>query len=215
MPFVVLKLAMSLDGRIAAYSGSSKWITGEKARRVVHRTRYESDAILVGVNTVLEDDPSLNVRWIRKSAITKVILDSNLRTPPNARLFHSGDEVLIFHSFKADSSRKNILAEQADLIEVSKIKTGLDWNKIMSELGGRRIQSLLVEGGGKTAGTLIQSGLVQRLNLFYGPLLIGVDGIPGFHLTGIKDLSEAPKINLRKVLRLGDDLMIEADPLFK
>ncbi|RPI27190.1 MAG: bifunctional diaminohydroxyphosphoribosylaminopyrimidine deaminase/5-amino-6-(5-phosphoribosylamino)uracil reductase RibD, partial [Acidobacteria bacterium] len=104
-PFVLLKLAMTLDGRIATASGESRWITGEAARRIVHGWRYEYDALLVGVNTVLADDPSLDTRGSRQKPLTKVILDSGLRTPATARLFSTPGAVVIFHGSDALADR--------------------------------------------------------------------------------------------------------------
>jgi diaminohydroxyphosphoribosylaminopyrimidine deaminase/5-amino-6-(5-phosphoribosylamino)uracil reductase len=115
LPFVLLKLALSLDGRIATSSGDSRWITGPAARRHAHRLRFEYDAMLVGINTVLRDDPSLNVRWRRSKRVLRVILDSRLRTPPTARLFDSGDPVIIFHALDVDDTRAKHLAAKATL----------------------------------------------------------------------------------------------------
>jgi len=119
-PFVTLKLALSLDGRLATSTGSSRWITGDKARRVVHRLRYEHDAILVGIGTVAQDDPSLDVRGRRKNRIVKMVLDSELRTEPGARLFQSRDPVVIFHSRRAPEDRAQRLSQAAELVGVAR-----------------------------------------------------------------------------------------------
>ena len=212
-PFVILKLALSLDGRIATHCGSSKWITGEKARHQVHRMRYESEAILVGINTVLQDNPSLDVRWKKQNSITKVILDTHLRTPIDSRIFDSGDTVLIFHGKRVDSARKEKLVGRACLIEIEDNISGLDWSSVLDNLGKRKLQSLLVEGGGQIAGSLVKSGMINRLVLFFGPKVIGHDGLPGFILNGIDDLSEVPQMKIRRIRRIDPDFIIEADPV--
>jgi len=211
-PFVVLKLAMSLDGRIATRSGSANWITGEKARWDVHRMRYESDAILVGINTVLADNPSLDVRWKKPSSITKIILDTTLRTPVHSRLFESRDPVILFHGRNFDRGKHAEIGARAELIEVESRDGRLPWSSILEALAEKQIQSLLVEGGGQVAGSLLQSGFLNRLVLFYAPKIIGQDGRPGFGLKGIEELSEAPGLNIRRIRRLGEDFRVEAEP---
>lgn len=214
IPFITLKLALSLDGKVAAKDGASKWITGEKARKFVHFTRFLNDGILIGINTLLKDNPSLDVRWRRKNSIRKIILDSDLRTPLNARLFDSGDPVLIFHGNSPKSGKGKRFPEHVQLLEVKRTEEGLDWVQVAKSLGEQMIQSLLVEGGGLVAGTLVKSKLVNRFLLFYGPKIIGSDGRPSFCLQGVSGLSDAVQVALSKIRRFGDDFLVEANPLF-
>jgi diaminohydroxyphosphoribosylaminopyrimidine deaminase/5-amino-6-(5-phosphoribosylamino)uracil reductase len=209
-PFVTLKLALSLDGRIATRTGSSRWITGDQARRVVHRLRYEHDAILVGVRTVAQDDPSLDVRGHRRNRIVKMVLDSELRTDPEARLFHSGDPVLIFHSMKPSEVRARQLPQQAELVGVGRDSDGLKWAEILTEAGRRGLNSLLVEGGGTVAASVLRARAVQRMFLFYAPKIIGGDGLPGFGPLGVETLEKALRVDLTRIRRLGEDFLLEA-----
>ncbi len=209
-PFVTLKLALSLDGRIATSTGSSKWITGDKARRIVHRLRYEHDAILVGIGTVVQDDPSLDVRGRRKNRIVKMVLDSELRTKPGARLFRSGDPVVIFHSDKASETGGGGLSKAAALVGVARGSDGLEWAEILKGTGQRGLNSLLIEGGGTVAASALRAGAVQRMLLFYAPRIIGGDGLPGFGPLGVKSLEKAFRVNLTQIRRLGEDFLLEA-----
>ena len=209
-PFVTLKLALSLDGRIATSTGSSKWITGDKARGVVHRLRYEHDAILVGIGTVAQDDPSLDVRGRRKNRIVKMVLDSELRTRPQARLFQSRDPVVIFHSEEASETGGGGLSRAASLVGVARGSEGLNWAEILKETGRRGLNSLLIEGGGTVAASALRAGAVQRMMLFYAPIIIGGDGLPGFGPLGVESLEEAFRVDLSRIRRLGEDFLLEA-----
>ncbi len=209
-PFVTLKLALALDGRIATRTGSSRWITGKRARRVVHRLRFEHDAILVGSRTVAQDDPSLNVRGRRKNRIVKMVLDSELKTDPGARLFHSGDPVVIFHSTEPSGTRARRLSRGAELVRVARDSDGLEWAGILKEAGRRGLNSLLIEGGGLVAASALKAGAVQRMLLFYAPVIIGGDGLAGFGPLGVESLEKAFRVDLARIRRLGEDFLLEA-----
>ena len=209
-PFATLKLALSLDGRIATRTGASKWITGEKTRRLVHRLRYRHDAILVGAGTVRQDDPSLDVRSRLKNRIVKVILDSELGTDPEARLFHSGDPVLIFHSSSASARPLSGVASSAELVQVPRNPGGLNWEEILNELGRRGTNSLLIEGGAQVAASALAAGALQRILLFYAPRIIGGDGVPAFGPLGTTSLPEACQVRFSKTRRVGEDFLVEA-----
>ena len=208
-PFVTLKLAMTLDGRIAARSGESKWITGARARRYVQRLRFRSDAVLVGVETVLADDPSLNVRWKKEKRITRVILDSRLRCPAEARLFESGDPVVIFHGPEAAAADLRRLGSRATLVSVTSGAAGLEWDLVLAELGRRSITSLLVEGGGRVAASLLAGHRANRLNFFYAPKILGGDGISGIGPLGLQPLAGAIPAFKTSVRRFGEDFLLD------
>jgi diaminohydroxyphosphoribosylaminopyrimidine deaminase/5-amino-6-(5-phosphoribosylamino)uracil reductase len=208
-PFVTLKLAMTLDGRIAASSGESKWITGAKARAYVQRLRFRSDALLVGIETVLADDPSLNVRWKQEKRITRVILDSRLRCPGGARLFESGDPVVIFHGEAKSDHDMERLGGRAALVRVSSGDRGLDWDEILTELGQRSITSLLVEGGGQVGASLLARHQANRLNFFYAPKILGSEGKDGIGPLGLQSLVEAIPVCKTSIRRLGDDFLLD------
>lgn len=207
MPFVTLKLAQTLDGKIAAGSGESKWITGEKARKRVHHMRYRNDGILVGVETVLLDNPSLDVRWRRSNRITKVILDSRLRTPSSARLFDSGDRVIIFHT-ESEPPRK--YPQHAELIQVPAKQGRVRWDAVCECLGERQVTSLLVEGGSRVAASALQARIIQKVALFYSPKILGSSGISSVADLGVESLDESIKLHDLSLRRLGDDFLVEA-----
>ena len=206
-PFIHLKLALTLDGMIATRSGDSKWITGERARREVQRLRYRHDAVLVGVNTVLKDDPSLDVRWRKGNRITKVVLDSQLRTSPDARLFDSQDPVIIFHS--QEITPPGSLESRARLIPVGGRPGCLDWAEILDVLARDRIMGLLVEGGGQVAASALRAGAVQKVSFFYAPKIVGSDGTPGIAHLEITQLSRCLQLQRTRMRRLGSDFVIE------
>jgi len=208
-PFVLLKLALTLDGRIATAAGESRWITGEAARRVVHRLRYEYDALLVGINTVLQDDPSLDTRGARQKPLTRVVLDSALRTPPDARVFSSPGRVIIFHSPGASPDRAAGLGQKALLLPTTRTSLGLDWNCILKSLGEQKITSLVLEGGGQIAGSALSAEVVQKIAFFYAPKILGAEGLPGIGRTSIERLSDAMCIEGLDVRRLGPDLLLQ------
>ncbi len=211
-PFVTLKLALTLDGKIATQQGESKWITGSASRRVVHRLRFENDAILVGIGTVLQDDPSLDVRWGRSNQITKVLLDSELRIPLDARLFLSGDRVLIFHSPEVSTEKQEALQDRAELHEVAGSKHRLSWERVLTALARERITSLLIEGGAEVAASLMREQRVNRLLLFYGPRMIGASGISAVGDLGVERLADAPSWEVIQTRRLPPDVMLELRP---
>lgn len=215
-PFTVLKLALTLDGKIATSRGDSKWITGRQARNRVQRLRYESDAILVGINTALQDDPRLDVRGRVRNSIVKVVLDSRLRTPARSRLFESGDPVILFCDREvlsaAGDKRGRELAKRARLIGVSRSGDGLCWTEILAVLGKEQILSLLVEGGARVAASALKSGSVQKAVFFVAPRIIGSDGTSGVGSLGVHVLKDAPCFQMRRLQRVGTDLMIEAYP---
>ncbi|GAB4237298.1 MAG: bifunctional diaminohydroxyphosphoribosylaminopyrimidine deaminase/5-amino-6-(5-phosphoribosylamino)uracil reductase RibD [Acidobacteriota bacterium] len=207
-PWVTLKLAMTLDGCIAAWDGSSRWITGELSRRSVHRLRFEADAVLVGVGTVLVDDPSLDVRGVRRKRILKVILDSNLRIPSEARLFSSQDPVLIFHGPDVAGSERRRLAGRADLVGVRRLRGGLDWRRILEELDRRQIRHLLIEGGSRVATSLLAQVRPLELVLFFAPKLLGAEGVHGIGSLGKRTLADAPILEDMSVRRSGEDFVV-------
>ena len=172
-PMVTLKLASTLDGRIAARTGDSRWITGPEARRAGHMLRATHDAIMVGVGTVLADDPELTCRiaGARPSPLVRVVVDSRLRTPPTARLFAGGSPWLLT---RLDS--EPALAA-AVVIRVPPDGTGVDLGAALGVLGERGIARLLVEGGARLAAGLLRHDLVDRIAWFHAPGVLGADAV--------------------------------------
>jgi len=208
-PFVLLKLALTLDGRIATSAGESRWITGQAARRVVHKLRYEYDALLVGSSTLLRDNPSLDTRGTRRKPLTKIVLDTELRTPPEARVFSSSGPVLIFHGYNAAPDRLARLRDKAALVPVPGTPAGLDWNCVMNLLGQQTITSLMIEGGGQVAASALLAGVVQKVAFFYAPKILGSDGVPGIQGLKIGSLADAIPLHAAQVKRLGQDFLVQ------
>lgn len=215
-PFVTIKWAMSLDGRTSNDSGHSRWITGDKARSFAHKLRMWHDAIIVGVNTVLLDDPRLTVRipGFKGRQPVCVILDSQLRTPPQAALFKENHSVIIaYGSIKGQTlvqRAKKLESIGAKLVQIPCKEKYLDIPSLARALFKEGIQSVLVEGGRQVAGSFIQARMVDKLMVFISPKLIG-----GFSATcplifkGISQMTGAIGLEDLRLRRLGPDILLE------
>lgn len=212
-PFVHLKLAASLDGKIATRTGESRWITGEAARRRVHELRNEYDAILVGAGTACTDDPLLTDRSgkPRVRSLLRVVLDRTLRLPCTSKLAATASQepVLIITGSEADDSQIETMRTSA--VEVFKGQD--DILAILEELGRRSIQSLLVEGGAGVAARFLEAGLVNKVTFFLAPTLIGGSEAPGaIGGAGAASLLEAIRLKNVEVSQVGSDLQITGYP---
>jgi diaminohydroxyphosphoribosylaminopyrimidine deaminase/5-amino-6-(5-phosphoribosylamino)uracil reductase len=214
LPQVTLKAAVTLDGRSAARDGESKWITGPLARREVHRMRAAADAVLVGIGTVLADDPELTVRDVRGANPLRVVLDSQLRTPLTAKLVTSAREqaTLLLHVKAASLRRQQQL--RAAGVELAAIKSagkgrGLDLEAALAELARRNVLRLLVEGGSRVHGALLDAQLVDRVAVFIAPCLLGdAQAVPLAAGQRPRSLAAALRVVDPEVLRLGDDVLV-------
>jgi diaminohydroxyphosphoribosylaminopyrimidine deaminase/5-amino-6-(5-phosphoribosylamino)uracil reductase len=212
-PFVVLKLAASLDGRIATRTGESRWITGARARAGVHRLRAGVDAILVGAETALADDPELTAR--RGGRVVhrpiRVLADSRLRVPPTAKLYRGGaPPTHVLCSRAAPAARRRALtARGAVLVDVPRRGRGLDLARGLSRLAELGITELLVEGGGEIAASLFKEALVDEVHWFVAPKLLGSDGRPALGALALCALADAPELRDVRVRRLGNDLHVQ------
>ena len=213
-PFVILKVAASLDGKIATNAGESRWITGEAARKKVHELRDEVDAVLVGIGTVLKDDPLLNVRLNREGTRDplKVIVDSYARLPLEANVLKNPKKALVAVSSKAPKEQVEALRRRgADVLLVEGTSHKVSLGRLMEELGKRGIVSVMIEGGSEINASAFQEGIVDKLILFYAPLLIGGKEAPSIvGGSGIEYLPQAIRLKDVRIERLGDDLLIEA-----
>jgi len=215
-PHVTLKAAMTLDGRIADVHGESKWITGPEARAVAHRLRRDSDAIVVGVGTALQDDPALTVRlerpWPREPY--RVVLDTHARTPADARLITAATpaRALVIVGEDAGPARvAAIAASGATVIPVATRDGRIDLHAALAALAAREVRAVLVEGGGEVHGAFVDAGLVDRVALFLAPRLLGGRAAtPAVAGVG-RALESAPRIVGLQVTRVGDDLLVEGD----
>lgn len=199
-PRVTLKLATSLDGRIATASGESQWITGEAARLEGHRLRAAHDAILVGVETVLADDPELTARLPGRSVDQplRVVLDSRLRTPTTARV--AGANTLILTTAEAGT------LGQATVRQVSAEDGRPSVAGVLKALTAAGIGSVLIEGGGRVAASFLRAGAVDALEWFRAPILLGGEGRPCVAGLALAKLADAPKFRRLSVEPVGDDL---------
>lgn len=216
LPFVILKSAMTLDGKTATSTGDSKWVTGEKSRRYVHRLRAMVDAVMVGVGTVLADDPQLTCRMgVRGEDPLRVVVDSRLRTPPDAALFgvESSAKTLLA-TIEPDSSRAGSLAEAGAEILVCRESHGkVDLEDLLVKLGARGIQSVLLEGGRELVASALRSGIIDTFLLFFAPKLLGGEG--GFGLsagTGPDRMADALRLRDVTVTRFGEDILVRGYP---
>jgi len=212
-PFVFLKLALSLDGRIATRAGQSRWITSEASRRRVHKLRDRVSAIMVGIGTVLADNPSLTTRLPGRQGRDpiRVVVDSALKTPENAALFNplSAAKVIIGCRKGAPAAERARLEKKGALVIPTSGSTRVDLKHLLSRLYGFGITSILLEGGAELAWSALEAGVVDRCLFFYAPIIIGGKaarmGVGG---TGIDRLEEAPKLKDVETLRVGPDILV-------
>ena len=205
-PWVRVKLAMSLDGRTALASGESQWLTGEAARQDVQRLRARASAILTGIGTVLADDPSLNVRLPEATRQPlRVILDSELRTPPTARTLRLPGSVLIFTAVADPAAQEPLRAAGADIVVAPHTGQGLDLHAVMAELARRECNELQVECGPTLAGALLQAGLLDELIIYLAPLLLGDKARGLFQLPELMRMSERTELEILDMRAVGRD----------
>jgi len=213
-PHVLLKAGMTLDGRLATRTGQSKWITGEAARRAVHRLRSQVDAILVGVGTVLADDPELTARTGRgpRHDPVRVVVDSRGRTPPEARVIAHGSAAptLVAHTAEGAGAAARLVWHGVEALECVGCDGRVDLADLLRRLARRGIVSLLAEGGGEVHWSLLEAGLVDRVMLFVAPVIVGGrSAVPVVGGQGVEDMSRAFPIESVRLRRLGRDLVIE------
>lgn len=212
-PFVILKLACSLDGKIATVTGNSKWIGSPRQRHFAHRLRNRVDAVLVGINTVLEDNPRLNVRLKKKniSQPVPVVIDSSLKIDKDSNIFkfHENPVIATTDVSEADQS----LTERSRVLVVNADERGrVDLNSLMEKLPSLGIQSLLIEGGSRIAGSALNSKIVDKMVFFYSPRLIGGDGMNMFSGLNISRIEDSVRLVNVKFRKFGDEFMVEGYP---
>jgi diaminohydroxyphosphoribosylaminopyrimidine deaminase/5-amino-6-(5-phosphoribosylamino)uracil reductase len=215
LPFVTVKFASSLDGKIATRSGDSKWITGETARKQVQHIRYISDAIMTGANTIIVDDPRLTVRLAVKGGIThkqplRIIVDGLGRTPTNARIFKEQGKTLLALGKSVSPEIKSALAKTgAEILELPSPKGVIDLKQLFVLLGKKEITSILVEAGGILTGSLFDYKLVDKVVAFLAPVIIGgEEARPSVAGLGVDSLANSFRLKDVQIGKVGEDIMI-------
>jgi diaminohydroxyphosphoribosylaminopyrimidine deaminase/5-amino-6-(5-phosphoribosylamino)uracil reductase len=214
-PFVRCKLAMSLDGRTALASGESRWITADAARQDVQRLRARASAIMTGVGTVLADDPGLDVRLPAATGRQplRVILDSELTTPPAARTLHIDGQVLIFTTTTAPERQAPLLQAGAEIAVLPPRNGRVDLRRVLAELARRGCNEVHLECGATLAGAMLAASLLDELIIYVAPLLLGDSARGLFHLPGVDRMSERITLDISDVRPVGRDWRITARPV--
>lgn len=215
-PYVIMKYAMTLDGKIATVTGASKWITGKLSRTRVHQDRHRYAAIMVGVGTVLSDDPSLTCRIPNGHNPIRIICDTTLKTPLTAQVVQTAKTVPTIIATSSDDAARITAFEQAgcDILIVPKYQHHVDLQVLMTLLGERNIDSLLLEGGQTLNWSALESRIVHRIQTYIAPKLFGGETAKSpIGGRGIREPSDAYQISPPKITVLGDDILLESEVL--
>lgn len=216
-PFITLKTASTLDGKVASYTGDSRWITNEEARAYVHTLRHQHQAIMVGIGTVLADDPSLTVRAsVPGVHPIRIIVDSQLRTPLHAKVVQDGlAETIILTTERADKQAAARLEQAGVTVIACGDGKRVDLPLAMQKLAEREIASILLEGGGTLNGAMLAHGLIDKMVLFYAPKIIGGAEAPAnFQMTGIEKMADAYRLERVQIETFGDNVGIIGYPVY-
>ena len=214
-PFVILKTAATLDGRIATRTGDSRWVTGESARAHVHEIRHAVDGIMVGVNTIKTDDPSLTTRRTGKPGVNprRFILDTRLSIPDSAKVLRippASDTVIVTGDGKASEKRKRLADLGVEILDAACTDGRIDLAALMPRLSTRGVASLLIEGGARVAASALASGIVDKVCFFYAPKIFGGDdGVPMCSGPGPERMNECLRLCNTEVRRFDGDILIE------
>jgi diaminohydroxyphosphoribosylaminopyrimidine deaminase/5-amino-6-(5-phosphoribosylamino)uracil reductase len=219
-PFVVAKTALTLDGWSATSTGDSRWVTNQRSREFVHRLRDQVDAVMVGVETVLFDDPSLNTRLKNRKGKDpmRIVLDTNLRIPADAKVLSQESQAmtLVVAGEDVPAGRQEKVREQGASVLLCPRKEGrIDLRVLMDKLGAMPITSILVEGGATLMGSLIREKLIDKFYVFKAPKILGgSDGIPMARGPGAKELGQGILLKETELKRFGDDLLLIGYPQY-
>jgi len=213
LPFVTLKLAVTLDGYIADTSGGSKWITGPEARRAVHRMRAWSDAVMVGAGTVAVDDPRLNVRDAEGCDPVRIVVDSRFRLPFNRRVFHDGYAIVVSGDTPDEEKTAQAMDRGIRVIRAGDGVGGVNLEHMLTALGERNITSVLCEGGSILSSSLIRQRLVDKVVFFIAPKLLG-QGRAALDDIGVTSIGESIRLDEVVFETVGGDLMVAGYPVY-
>jgi GTP cyclohydrolase II len=210
-PYVLLKYAQTLDGRIATRSGDSKWISGEPERQVSHALRAACDAVLVGAGTVRQDDPQLTVRLVPGATPLRVVLSSRLGVPQTAKVFSEEAPTMIFTTADADSQRRaELLTAGVAVSDVAAAPGGVDLAAVLAELHQAGVRSLMVEGGAGVITSLLAARLVDRLVVSVSPVIVGA-GVEAVGELGVGRITDGLRLSNRSVNVIGEDVLLSGD----
>jgi diaminohydroxyphosphoribosylaminopyrimidine deaminase/5-amino-6-(5-phosphoribosylamino)uracil reductase len=214
LPFVMLKSALTMDGKCATAAGDARWITNERSRRHVHRLRSRMDAIMVGVGTVIADDPELTCRIPGGRDPSRVVVDSMLRMPASARLLNLESKAkTLVATISSDRGRIAAVREKGAEVLLCREREGrVDLQDMMARLGRMNIQSVLLEGGSTLAGEALRLGLIDKAVLFFAPKLVGGEGPGLFAGMGIERMEDAFRLKDVSFRRFDGDFMIQGYP---
>lgn len=214
LPYVTYKCAMTLDGNIATISGESRWISCEDSRKHVHRIRSRMDAIMVGVDTVIADNPQLTVRHVRGKNPLRVIVDTRLRTPESVNVLNEqlSSRTVIATTESNPRVHLRYLKQGVTVIVCEEADGRVSMKDLLEKLGQMGVQSILLEGGSRLAGNMLQLGLIDELLFFMAPKIIGSNGFAPFTLQGITNMAQAIRLDFIDVGRIGSDIVITARP---
>jgi diaminohydroxyphosphoribosylaminopyrimidine deaminase/5-amino-6-(5-phosphoribosylamino)uracil reductase len=218
-PFVVMKTASTFDGKIATKSGNTKWISGSESQKFVHELRHKYSGIMIGINTVINDNPQLNIRHLHGEIKnpTKIIIDSKAAIPLNSKIINNNDGSKIIIAVTEKATQENIEKIEkkgANIIVCPSTKEGVDLKYLMTELGKLSIDSILLEGGGTLNFSALKQGIVKKVINIIAPKIIGGANAPSpVDGSGIEDLSNSIKLKNLSSRMLGDDIVVEAEVL--
>lgn len=214
LPFVTYKCAMTLDGKIASVTGESKWVSGEKSRRYVHKMRATHDAVMVGVDTIITDNPQLTVRHVKGRNPLRVIVDTHLRTPASVAVIND-DSVkrTVIATTETDTDvHLRYTRQGASILVCEELDGHVSMSDLLRKLGGMNIQSILLEGGSRLAGDMLKHALIDEFVIFIAPKILGSDGFSPFALRGITSMENTFKLSFGDIAHIGQDLLIHAYP---
>jgi diaminohydroxyphosphoribosylaminopyrimidine deaminase / 5-amino-6-(5-phosphoribosylamino)uracil reductase len=212
-PFVTLKLAATLDGKIASTTGDARWISGADSRRAVHRLRNQVDAVMVGAGTALADDPQLTCRIPGGRNPWRIVLDSRLRIPAGAQIFQQRDpeKTIVVTGDRVAAKRIHALEARCAKVWRFRLREGkIPWAPLLSKLAGLGITSVLIEGGATVAASAIKAKIVDKIIFFYAAKILGGDGRVMIDTLGIRSVDKAIRVKRLKVRESGGDLMVSA-----
>ncbi|MDP2652120.1 MAG: bifunctional diaminohydroxyphosphoribosylaminopyrimidine deaminase/5-amino-6-(5-phosphoribosylamino)uracil reductase RibD [bacterium] len=210
IPFVTLKLAASLDGKIATATGDAHWISGPDSRAIVHRLRNQMDGVLVGAGTVIADDPQLTCRMRGGRNPWRIVLDGRLRIRPSARMFHQGDsgKTIVVTSTRAPAAKARSLEARGVQVWKFPLRSGkIPWMALLRKLADSGIVSVMIEGGATVAASALRAKIVDKVIFFYAPKILGGDGRVMIDGLGIRRVDHSLRVRRLSVRKAGTDLM--------